>query len=248
MRIYTVGWPRSGNVHLGHLLSGALGEHSGFANPRSRGGGRDDAKCPAVCQSHNMAWRGPPGNLFWGNRLAYRNLHDDERLIWIVRDPRDTAISAWMLGKDSRRYPPDYPLLAYLVDHFAIRNASGPPCGWAKFTEGWMQAVEEKPIVQVRHEVLLADREGELRRILRELGLPENDAHIAEVVARKARERRPAYDGTGAATQPGRPEWPYHFGPTEAQFLNGYCGETMERLRYGGEPEWLALLKRESGE
>jgi len=238
MRIYTVGWPRSGNVHLGHLLSGALGERSRFISPRSRGGNGEDAECPTVCQSHNMAWYGPPGNLFWGNRLVYRNLRDDERLVWIVRDPRDTAISAWQLGKESRYYPPNYPLLAYLTDHFTSRNSSGSPCGWAEFTGGWMQAAEEMPsIVQVRHEALIADREGELRRILRELGLPEDDAHIAEVVTRKAREKRPAYDGTGAATQPGQPEWPNYFGPTEARFLDRYCGDLMERLGYGGEPD-----------
>lgn len=246
MRVYIVGWPRSGNVHLGHLLSGALGERSRFISPRSRGGQGENARCPTVCQSHNMAWQSASGNLFSSNRLVYRNLNDDERLVWIVRDPRDTAISAWQLGKESRFYPPDYPLLSYLADRFTSKNPSGPPCGWREYTEGWLRAMAEKPsIVQVRHEALLADREGELRRILRELGLSEDDGHIEKIVARKAKEKRAAYDGTGAKVKAGLPgEWRAHFDAAAAQFLDDYCGDLMEQLGYGGEPEWLALLER----
>jgi len=99
-------------------------------------------------------------------------------------------------------------------------------------------------IVQVRHEALVADREGELRRILGELKLPRYRRRIQEIAARETGKMRPAYDGSGIRVEVGSAEWPLHFGPLAARLLDDHCGDLMRELGYGRESEWTALLER----
>ncbi len=249
MRIYTVGWPRSGNQHLGVLLAGALGDQlPGFTVPRSRGGRTPDAECPAVCQTHCRAWHEPRTPFVYGNNtLAWPSLRDDERVVWIVRDPRNTAVSAWQMRRQSRDCPPDYALLAYLADYLTnANNPNAPMCDWRGFTEGWRTAYGRDPrVVRTSHEALMADREGELRRLLRALGLAEDDERIRESVKRETGRTRPAYDGSGEMVEAGRPEeWRAHFGTEEAWMLECHCGSLMRRLGYGRELQWQALTER----
>jgi hypothetical protein len=183
---------------------------------------------------------------FLGPWFVYRNLHDDERIAWVVRDPRDASVSLWQHQRHHGGLASTYSLADYIEDFFTVKIINGPPSAWRQYTEGWLKAMGRMPghIVQTRHEVLRADRETELRRILDELGLPKDSDRIRQIVAQEKGRTRPAYDGSGEQVEAGRTEWPAHFGPVEARLLNDHCGGLMWELGYGKEPEWLELLRK----
>jgi hypothetical protein len=251
MRIYIAAWPRSGTKHLGRMIASALGEVHGVGTLRSRGGRQDDSIMPAVMQCHFSANHGRAGydRLFVDSAVVYRNLREDEHLIWNVRDPRDTAISLWQMGMRGK-WLELCTLAEYLESHFCaeVLNAPdfGPSMSWGTYTKGWLKACDvDARIIRKKHEATMKNREHFLEHVLLMMGHSVSERDIKRAVAPELGRLRLSYDGKDDYTPAGRSIWQKYFNHRSAKILHDHCGYTMAALHYGWEPEWLALVGKD---
>lgn len=214
--ISIVGWPRSGNRWIKRLLHTSLECSEG-----------------EVSVEHSFI-----SNRFLGDSAA--------RWLFLIRDPRDVAVSMWHMGVVQRE---GWSLAEYLQNSFSVGgyHEAHTPCGWAEFIHIWQDRVrQDRRMMEIRHEVFFADRQTELTRLLRQLRISADRRYILYAVSLSLQDRRKPYHQTKEEmVQSGIPgNWHYHFTPEAARFMENYCGNLMKELGYGGEPEWQALLRK----
>lgn len=172
----------------------------------------------------------------------------DYRVIYIVRDPGDVAVSlAAYLGVDHDR------AVAILCDQgFSFATAAlargrtqvAYPLGaWSGHVSGWLAAGTQR-LRLIRYERLLADTHGELAGLCRWLGLALDDAAIARAVERMRFDRLQASeDRQGFAEAPGYAsgrffrrgragEGRHLLSPRQLERIDADCGPVMADLGY----------------
>jgi len=224
MKVTVVGWPRSGTSWLLRLLvhyaDGPSGEPWAWG---LQGRHENFNKLHSVSEEERQV------ALSGGGHIVY-----------IVRDPRDTAISGYFFHHQRDGFSiMAMTFLEYLQQVFAgHQRGPGFPRGWQEHTEKWL-AMPDK--ITVRHEVLYDDRAGELLRILYEMGIEPEQTRVDYAVKQSYTydALRPLYVRRddwkkGAKVLPsGKPgEWKKHFGRAEIEFMREYCGDLMARLGY----------------
>ena len=112
------------------------------------------------------------------------DLYGGSRVILMVRDPRDTAVSQYFQWKHRivprKKVLNGYPQDAIDVHGFITGEAAGIPKIIA-FMNAWAQDLERFPnLLLVKYEDLKADTAGELGRALRFLGHTPSDAELAD--------------------------------------------------------------------
>jgi len=231
MQILWICWPRTGSTWAGGALAYLLDYR--FVNPPP---GAD-----AVTREHwTVAQKDElyPG---WPHKTVLG-----------IRDPRDVAVSHYyMLCRGNPAFSVENLSLRDYIEEVLVRGRASawrwkdrvgtPPCSFDLFYREWLA---EGVDVQVRHEDLMADREGELLRIARELGAkPKVD--MDKVMAKFAGYMRPIYDvgytrknDSKQLVLRGESHWHEYLGPEELDLIYGSCGELMVELGY------LARLER----
>lgn len=106
------------------------------------------------------------------------------RVIYIVRDPRDVAVSRYYFTLKWRGFPDGYPFEDFVKDRFLVaRNAilnTGP---WADHVIGWLTSrAGQDSFLLVRYEDLKADTAKELHRIARLLGVKADAERITRAI------------------------------------------------------------------
>lgn len=102
------------------------------------------------------------------------------KVIYIVRDARDVAISQYHYQRKIRRITDDHPLEKFIADFISgdnVRNIGS----WGENVASWM-ATRRAPdsFLLVRYEDLLADTSGQLTRIGRFLGIEVTAARLQQ--------------------------------------------------------------------
>lgn len=134
------------------------------------------------------------------------------KVIYIVRDPRDVAISYYHFLIKMRSIDEDCSMSAY-IDRF-IRGRLDPFGSWRDHVGGWVGARQGmQNFLLLRYEEMLDDPARELRKIAEFLGYSVTDAQIETTVAMSSFERMRALEqqevGQWAAIKAGRTDKPF---------------------------------------
>ncbi len=178
-------WGKSGRTWLRVMLSRfyqvkhGLGESEliGFDNLK-----RLNPAIPSVFFSHNNYLRDYTKN--WHSKAHFRG----KRIVLLVRDPRDVAVSQFFQWKYRMRpskkllndYPPDG------ADISLFDFVMNPDCGVPKiirYFNGWEEAIPElKDVLVVRYEDMRTEPAKWLEKILEFIGTPGTGDQVREAI------------------------------------------------------------------
>lgn len=169
------------------------------------------------------------------------------KVIYIVRDPRDVAISNFNFEKKLRSVREDATLDEFIprwVDGVYWRRIGS----WGDHVNSWLSTREGHPgFLLVRYENLQANPEQELARVAEFVGLQTNPERIARAVelssAQNMRMMEKTQGGKWVATSHTRPDKPFvgqaaaggwraKLSPKGLAHLEDHWGPLMQRLGY----------------
>ncbi len=223
-------WGKSGRTWLRVMLSRfyqvkhGLGESEliGFDNLK-----RLNSAIPSVLFSHNNYLRDYTKN--WHSKAHFQG----KRIVLLVRDPRDVAVSQFFQWKYRMRpskkllndYPPDGEDIS-LFD-FVMNPACGAP-KIVRYFNGWEEAIPElKEVLVIRYEDMRAHPDKSLARILEFIGTPGTPEQIREAVEfaayenMKKLEEKKTFKSSGARVIPGNLQNPNSYKVRRAK-VGGY--------------------------
>jgi len=109
------------------------------------------------------------------------------RVIYLVRDPRDVALSLYHARRKYRSIEDSYPLERFVSEHFLPGDLD---LSWSEHVSSWLATRLHHPaFLLVRYEDLLQDAARELRRIALFLGVTAHDETLAQAVERSTAQR-----------------------------------------------------------
>lgn len=252
-------WGKSGRTWLRVMLSRAYTLKAGlpaselldFDNLKKRAPG-----LPAVFFTHNNYLRD-----YTGNRHSKAHFRG-KRIVLLVRDPRDVAVSQFFQWKfrmrPGKKFINDYPPHGADIDtwEFVLDREAGVP-RIVDYFNGWAAAIPELvDVLVVRYEDMRADPAAVLRRILDFTGTPVSDEQVREAVEFAAydnmrkMEREGFFRGTGARVKAADESNPQSFkvrkgkvGGYRDYFTDEQCARLDEMVAqldpvfgYGGRP------------
>ncbi len=223
-------WGKSGRTWLRVMLSRAYQLKGGlpsdelldFDNFRQQ----DDA-LPAVFFTHNNYLRDYTGNS--ESKAHFKG----KRIVLLVRDPRDVAVSQFFQWKyrmrPNKKFINDYPAHGSAVEPWDF--VQDPDAGVPRIIDyfnGWAQAVPELvDVLVIRYEDMRARPAEVLRKIFDFTGADISEQQIAEAVDfaaydnMKKMEQERHFKGSGARVKPGDQANPQSFKVRKAK-VGGY--------------------------
>ena len=251
-------WGKSGRTWLRVMLSRAYQLKSGldasqlldFDNLK-----QSDPQLPAVFFTHNNYLRDYTGN------AQSLNHFQDKRIVLLVRDPRDVAVSQffqWQFRmRPNKKFINDYPLDGADIStwDFVLDKEAGVP-RIVEYFNGWAQAIPElKDVLVVRYEDMRTDPGVVLAKIMEFTGTAVTAEQVREAVDfaaydnMKKMEQDKFFKGSGARVKPGDKDNPQSFKVRKAKvggYRDYFTDEQCEQLQqmvaqldpmfgYGGE-------------
>ncbi len=191
--IFLVSYPKSGNTWTRFLLGNLMNPHEGitFANV--------EKKVPDIYAESKMTLKKTPRPRLIKSHECFDPRY--RRVIYIVRDPRDVALSAYHYDRKGRNIPDGFPIDTYITTRFMktdeyfgtwgehagswLVNSKnvfqisrlnneflGTIGSWGENVMSWLGARgHNREFLLVRYEDLLEDTQGEMTRISEFLGL-----------------------------------------------------------------------------
>jgi len=179
---FVVSYPRSGNTWTRFLVANLVhpNEDVSFANI--------ERLIPDTSSQSNRALKRTPRP-----RIIKTHQYFDHRycrMIYIVRDPRDVALSYYDFQRKYRQIPDDYPLPSYVNDFVTGRLISADWGTWAENVASWLSTRGHSPdFLLLRYEDMVADTARELHRIADHLGINASAQRIQDVIERSSADR-----------------------------------------------------------
>ena len=223
-------WGKSGRTWLRVMLSRAYQLKGGlpanelldFDNFR-----RLNADLPAVFFTHNNYLRNYTGN--WESKAHFQG----KRIVLLVRDPRDVAVSQFFQWKfrmrPNKKFINDYPPHGADIDvwDFVQDLDAGVP-RIVDYFNGWARAIPElKDVLVIRYEDMRREPGVVLRQIFDFTGTEISDEQIDDAVEfaayenMKKMEQERHFKGSGARVKPGDRGNPQSFKVRKAK-VGGY--------------------------
>jgi hypothetical protein len=223
-------WGKSGRTWLRVMLSRAYQLKAGldarelldFDNLKKR-----DSSLPAVFFTHNNYLRDYTGNLESKSHFL------GKRIVLLVRDPRDVAVSQffqWQFRmRPNKKFINDYPPHGADIDvwDFVLDEDAGLP-RIIDYFNGWARAIPElKDVLVIRYEDMRADPGAALASILEFTGTDVSAEQVQEAVDfaaydnMKKMEQDKFFKGSGARVKPGDKDNPQSFKVRKAK-VGGY--------------------------
>jgi hypothetical protein len=118
-----------------------------------------------------------PSPRVFKSHLRYRNLPREGRVIYMLRDPRDVALSAYhhvglMTGREPNRE-------AFIRDFILGRS---PFRSWFKHIKSWWPHRNDPNVLFVRFEEVVADLEGTVRRVAAFCGIEVHEEDMPRIL------------------------------------------------------------------
>lgn len=165
-----------------------------------------------------------------------------ERIIYIVRDPRDVAVSQYHYQIKRRVLDENHP-----IDDFVSRFVAAKVCpygSWAENVGSWLVARLHHPgFLWLRYEDLLARTETELLRIACHLHVEATPELLAQTIARSSADRMRNLErleaGAWASTKGTRDDKPF----VRAASAGGWKTELPESSVAAIEAAWAPLMR-----
>ncbi|MGO8793595.1 MAG: sulfotransferase domain-containing protein [Candidatus Sulfotelmatobacter sp.] len=177
---FLVSYPKSGNTWVRFLLANLLHpeETVGFSNI--------NRLLPAPGVSSKRFLRKLPRPRILKSHEAFDVRF--RKVIYLVRDPRDVAVSEYHFDL-KKRYIDSTVSLEQFVKRFIAGQTAGYGSWW-EHAAGWIAARHGSPgFLLVRYEDLLADSEGETARIAEFLGIQASPERLRGAVERSSADR-----------------------------------------------------------
>lgn len=178
---FLVSYPRSGNTWTRFLIANLIHPDKAvsFANIE---------ELIPDCEAHSSRYlkRLP------GPRMIKSHEYFDHRykkVIYVVRDPRDVALSYYNFQRKNRQIPDDYPLAQYVRDFVAGRLSSSDWGTWGENVGSWLACLDRPGFLLTRYEDLMSDPTLELNRIARFLGIEPRAELLATTIERSSAQR-----------------------------------------------------------
>ncbi|HTT25190.1 MAG TPA: sulfotransferase domain-containing protein [Candidatus Sulfotelmatobacter sp.] len=179
---FVVSYPRSGNTWTRFLIANLAypEETVTFANI--------ERLVPDTSSQSNRALKRTPRP-----RIIKTHQYFDHRygkMIYVVRDPRDVALSLYHFQRKYRQIPDDYPLEASVND-FVRGNLISIDWGtWGENVASWIYTRGGgKDFLLLRYEDMVSDTPRELSRVARHLGIAATPERLNNVVERCSADR-----------------------------------------------------------
>jgi Sulfotransferase domain len=234
---FIVSYPRSGNTWTRFLLANLLypGEQVSFANI-------ERLVPDAEAQSSRYLKRLP------GPRFIKSHQYFDHRfpkVIYVVRDPRDVAVSYYHFSRKSRHVADGFPLDQFVDDFVAGRMTSSPWGTWGENVGTWLGARLGSPaFLLVRYEDLIDRTQEELGRVADFLQLRVTPQTLADSVQRSSagqmREMEQQQSREWVTTRQQRPDIPFVGGAASGAWKAQLSRRAVEQI----ETAWGALMAR----
>jgi hypothetical protein len=233
-----VSYPRSGNTWTRFLLANLLGssEPVTFATL--------DTKVPDIYKTRRSQLVRFPRPRFLKSHEYFDPRYP--KVIYIVRDPRDVALSYYYFQVKKGRIED-----GYSMDHYVSRFVAGEVDeygSWAEHVASWLATRQGTPsFLLLRYEDIKTDPRQELARIAGFLQVSRSSEHIARAVelssAQRTQELEKREQGVWAETRRSRKdipfvrnassgEWKSAFSPGAAAKIETAWGFLMSLLGY----------------
>ena len=200
---FIVSFPKSGNTWTRFLIANLLHpeEPANFGNidrliPESQGLTRKQLGAvprPRILKSHE----------YFDARFR--------KVIYIVRDPRDVAVSQFHFFRKRRRIADDDS-----IEQFVTRFVAGETCdygSWGTNVASWLATRQNSPaFLLLRYEDMVAQTSAELARIASFLGMRATPELVAQAVERSSADQMRKLEGANATalvTKNSRPDVPF---------------------------------------
>jgi hypothetical protein len=203
---FVVSYPRSGNTWTRFLVANLVypNENVSFTNI--------ERLIPDTSSQSNRALKRTPRP-----RIIKTHQYFDHRyrkMIYIVRDPRDVALSMYDFQRKYRQIPDDYPLQTS-VDNFVSGNLISADWGtWEENVASWVYTRgKSSGFLLLRYEDMIADTARELTRIADHLGIDATAERLQSVIERcsagRMREMERREENQWVATKKYRKDIPF---------------------------------------
>jgi len=179
---FIVSYPRSGNTWTRFLIANLLhpDEPATFANI--------ERLVPDTEAQSSRHLKRIPGPRFIKSHEYFD--HRYPRVLYIVRDPRDVALSYYDFQRKYQQLEDNYPLEQYVSDFVNGRLISADWGTWAENVASWIATRRNrKNFLLLRYEDMVSDTAGELVRIADFLGLRASPRELDQVIERSSAER-----------------------------------------------------------
>lgn len=179
---FLVSYPRSGNTWTRFLIANLVypEKNVSFANIESL--------IPDTASQSNRALKRTPRP-----RIIKTHQYFDHRYpktIYIVRDPRDIALSYYDFQRRSRQIEDGYELERYVDDFVSGRLSSADWGTWAENVASWIfTRGQRKEFLLLRYEDMIKDPASELARIAAFLGVEPSTAELHKAIELSSADR-----------------------------------------------------------
>lgn len=250
MIIYVAGYPKSGTTWITRLLGDALSCPTGGSLAReddreiaTEGWNRNSDRVVrkghfSLFDTHSLQPVLRPHQLHW---KALRE--KDHRVVFVIRDPRDIAVSG--------AYHWKIPMKSCIENMILGTNSFRSMGPWAKYVLAWMEKLDKFDGVLCHYEDML-NGHTYLRRILHRLSFQVEPQHVKEAYERQSFKNRVAdiNASNGEKYNLGKEfnlrfmrkgiagDWKNHFSRQEAFETEAHFGELLRYFGYEHTPLW----------
>jgi len=164
------------------------------------------------------------------------------RVIYLVRDPRDVAVSQYHFHRKRRLIGDDYAITRFVTRFIAGETSEYG--SWAENVSSWLSTRYDRPgFLLLRYEDMMADAAVELAKVCAFLNIPAESLRIARAVeqssANKMRELENAQTKLWSSTKDTRRDVPFVRSATARGWKSSLPHESVQEL----EQAWHPLMK-----
>ncbi|HUO26867.1 MAG TPA: sulfotransferase domain-containing protein [Candidatus Aquilonibacter sp.] len=237
---FIVSYPRSGNTWTRFLVASLVrpAEPVSFANI-------ERIIPDAEAQSSRYLKRIPRPRVIKSHQYFDPRF---KKVIYVVRDPRDVALSYYDFQRKYRQIEDSYPTPRYIRDFVAGRLGTGDWGTWAENVGSWLGARDGQPgFLLLRYEDLISETARELARVADFLDIEVTPGLLATTIERGSAHRMRQLERNQASqwvsTKDKRPDipfirtassggWKKLLLPESASEIESAWGPLMRRLGY----------------
>jgi len=232
--ICVVSYPKSGGTWLRFLIGNLIRPQTPvtFANI--------EATAPSIYHNPDHRLRQAPRPRVLKSHEAFFARHG--RVVYLVRDPRDIAVSYYYYLVKFREIPRGYPMVEY-VPRFMREEFDAHYGPWNDHVLSWLRMRQDDPrFILFRYEDLLRTPVDELARIARFLGIDVDERRVRQAVemssADRMRKMEKKQSREWSATSKSRQDMPFVRAATA-----GNWSELPEESVQLIESAWAAVMQ-----